>query len=484
MRMSGLAIVLILGCLWLAGCGGDEPDELAYWERTVGGIDAGFGATPTPAGVYASTPLASSLDDSQLPGESSLAVFMPRPGNQRTQSSCVGWAVAYLKTYQEKKEEDWDQNANDHVFSPAFIYNQINGAADNGSFIHEALELIRDVGAVSLARMPYDYLDYTTPPSQRDIDEAAKYRIQEFRRVNNSISQIKAQLVTGSPVVLGIDMDTSLWHLREDEVYDRYGQGELGAHAICLVGYDDAIAAYKFINSWGSGWAGDGYGWVSYGWVTQHGSERYVAIDLPNDHVSPPDDGDDPVDPPDDPDPDVGPPKPGDVTVYTSADAMVTAQLPDNNYGRIAGVDLAVDADDTSWVYMKFDIRDAIAAAGGVHRPRRAGLTMRFRGEGEPVRGVAYRAGAPWNEGSITWNNKPLKVGGGVSFTVPGDHPENQAGDFTFDILDLADAWFAGSPNNGVVMWLDRPTNPNKAYLLDVQSRETHPERLSLEIDF
>ena len=46
---------------------------------------------------------------------------------QGSQSSCVGWAVAYsLKTYQERLDQKWALNTYDHIFSPAYIYNQIN----------------------------------------------------------------------------------------------------------------------------------------------------------------------------------------------------------------------------------------------------------------------------------------------------------------------------------------------------------------------
>jgi hypothetical protein len=68
-----------------------------------------------------------------LPKSADLSDKMPPVGNQGKQSSCVAWTVAYaLKSYQERDEEKWEimersgQLNQDHVFSPAFIYNQIN----------------------------------------------------------------------------------------------------------------------------------------------------------------------------------------------------------------------------------------------------------------------------------------------------------------------------------------------------------------------
>ena len=41
----------------------------------------------------------------------------------------------------------------------------------------------------------------------------------------------------------------------------------MGRHGICLIGYDDEKEAFKFINSWGTNWGIDGYGWISYDFV-------------------------------------------------------------------------------------------------------------------------------------------------------------------------------------------------------------------------
>jgi hypothetical protein len=61
----------------------------------------------------------------------------------------VGWATAYaLKRYQEAIEIGWPLNTRADIFSPAFVYNQINRGQDQGSLISDALNLIvRDGGS-------------------------------------------------------------------------------------------------------------------------------------------------------------------------------------------------------------------------------------------------------------------------------------------------------------------------------------------------
>ena len=46
--------------------------------------------------------------------------------------SCVGWALGYaIKTYQERVELGWSLEPPEHRFSPAYVYNQLNGGHDD-----------------------------------------------------------------------------------------------------------------------------------------------------------------------------------------------------------------------------------------------------------------------------------------------------------------------------------------------------------------
>ncbi|NJD06648.1 MAG: hypothetical protein FIA97_09140 [Methylococcaceae bacterium] len=79
-----------------------------------------------------------------------LSSSFPSPGDQGQQGSCVAWATGYaLKSYQEGVEMQWSLNTTSHLFSPAFIYNQVNGGQDGGSQIYDALDLIIAKGAAT-----------------------------------------------------------------------------------------------------------------------------------------------------------------------------------------------------------------------------------------------------------------------------------------------------------------------------------------------
>lgn len=202
-----------------------------------------------------------------LPRNVDLSNNFPIPGNQGQQGSCVGWATAYaLKSYQERMEEGWSLNAREHLFSPAFIYNQINGGRNNGSSIKKALELIIDKGAATLATMPYNQYDYTTQPNPTSFQEAANFKAQSLKRADSTLT-IKKSLANRQPVVVGISVYNSLMQLKGSNAVYNSADGELqGGHAVTIVGYDDDKfgGAFKIINSWGTDWGDEGYFWLPY----------------------------------------------------------------------------------------------------------------------------------------------------------------------------------------------------------------------------
>jgi hypothetical protein len=235
-----------------------------------------------------------------LPPAVDLSANLPPPGNQGRQNSCVGWTVAYaLKSYQEKIEEgvsffDSSGKINPRrVFSPAFIYNQINNGRDGGSSFISALNLLSSQGAATWADMPYSENDYLSKPSRTTISRAKPYRIDYWRRVNvRDVKEVKAQLNAGYPVMAGVKTDEGFNNAGRGFIWQSTMGQVRGAHAILLVGYNDSRRAFKLINSYGALWGDSGYGWVEYTHFTRVASEGYVAKDAINPRrrtdVSPP----------------------------------------------------------------------------------------------------------------------------------------------------------------------------------------------------
>lgn len=213
-----------------------------------------------------------------LPSSVDYTNKMPSVKSQGSTSSCTSWATGYYyKSYQESLEERWDINQN--TFSPMFLYSmQCRNYSQPWSFI-AAWETMNRYGCSKYNTMPFvdltgsnekgDYSGYTIPSAA--TTEALGYRCGERSQLEG-LSQVK-QALTRGPVLLGINKYSnthlsSSWHPSPENNYITYDAGNSNVgHAILCVGYDDSkfgSGALKFINSWGSSWAIDGFSYIRY----------------------------------------------------------------------------------------------------------------------------------------------------------------------------------------------------------------------------
>jgi hypothetical protein len=231
---------------------------------------------------YRSIPLASAFMRGDLPSRKDLSSWFPVPGDQGAQSSCVGWAVAYgLKTYQEAVERKVRPTLST-TFSPSYIYNQIKGGGcQAGSHIYDALNLVRSEGVAPMSEFRYDARSCDTEPDTATKNVARPFTIADWRRVDISNEvEVKSQITSGFPVVIGMYIDHSFQNLSGNNVY-RGRTGPLtGGHAMVVVGYDDGRGAYKVLNSWGASWGDGGFGWISYNAFANQVREAYTAQDV------------------------------------------------------------------------------------------------------------------------------------------------------------------------------------------------------------
>ncbi|MBN2466268.1 C1 family peptidase [candidate division WOR-3 bacterium] len=202
---------------------------------------------------------------------------VPPIGNQGNQGSCVSWATAYYHRSQlEYRERHWDLTDPHHQFSPAFVYNQVNGGADLGSGFVNA-SLVCEQGCASMADCPYSQMDYVTWPSESAYSHAIPFRCQDWAwfDVTDTIglNVIKQLLCNGSSAVLTIKVWGNFDNIQlYNNTYcasDRTGNNR-GGHGVCVVGYDDTLTtndgpgAFRLTNSWGTGWGDVGFWWMSY----------------------------------------------------------------------------------------------------------------------------------------------------------------------------------------------------------------------------
>jgi len=246
--------------------------------------------------------------------------WFPPIGNQGIEGSCVSWATGYyVKTFQEAYEHDWDLSGcswqsrgyggyygypstsyQDKIFSPDFIYHQVNDGEDNGSYYSDNMDLLENIGCATWKEMPYYQLDSnpydshcgdsTSWPSEAAWREAPLYRSKTgytYQWVDGTfgtINDLKDIISNTKLAVISINANKfSSLDVNDLWTTDSYTSTSRN-HANTVVGYDDSYGpytedgatkygAFKVANSWGTGgWenVSDGFYWISYAVMQQY----------------------------------------------------------------------------------------------------------------------------------------------------------------------------------------------------------------------
>jgi C1A family cysteine protease len=187
--------------------------------------------------------------------------------------SCTANAIAGAYHYDEIKQSE------PQVFTPSrlFIYyneRKIEGTidTDSGAEIRDGIKSINDVGVCSEDVWPYDITKFTVCPSDICYTNAKTHHSVEYKRVEQTLDQLKQCLVEGYPFVFGFEVYSSF---ESPEVASsgnmpipKDGEELLGGHAVCAVGFDDNKQVFIVRNSWGEIWGDKGYFYMPYAYIT------------------------------------------------------------------------------------------------------------------------------------------------------------------------------------------------------------------------
>jgi C1A family cysteine protease len=169
----------------------------------------------------------------------------------------------------------WSYSAN--IFSPEYVYNQINVSdCASGAYVIDGLNLLKNKGTCLWVTLPYSSTNGCDASLATPFDSyAANYKIAGYSTVALTMDAIKNQLALGKAVIVAGPVDRNFMYLASGAVLTKR-KGSLGGHCYCVVGYDDAKSAFKFLNSWGPNWATAGYGYIHYNYLTQWWQEAYI----------------------------------------------------------------------------------------------------------------------------------------------------------------------------------------------------------------
>lgn len=249
----------------------------------------------------------------QLKHAIDLSERFPTPGMQGyTQGSCAAWSVAYgLMSYLKQRQTRWsllnpDRSVNrSRVFSPAFLYNELNGDPEcrSGIFLNEAMQYAVSVGGLFYQQFPYNPSSCSRRATTLEKKIAQNNLLLSFNKVFDACDppygrqvdpvEIKAQLNDSNAVVIGVHLDQSF-------IYGSYGNRRAGPgqpiiwdvfqrntkidtayHAMVCVGYNDTLGAFKVMNSWDTGFGNNGFVWIAEPVFREAVKEAYVGFMQP-----------------------------------------------------------------------------------------------------------------------------------------------------------------------------------------------------------
>ncbi|MRB60562.1 hypothetical protein GH880_23930 [Bacillus thuringiensis] len=200
---------------------------------------------------------------------------------QGKKQTCVGFACAAMKEYQELKERKRYTQ-----LSPLYLYQkckEIDNISDEGTHPRVAVRILQKQGICEEHYCPYN-TEESVPPKPGADENALQYIIQAYAQLTN-VPAMKRSLAVNGPFVAGLPISMTDWlvlasqqggviPMPKDKNSLKFG------HAVCIVGYDDEKQVFKFQNSWGPKWGDKGFGYLSYNYMETYGKEAYGATDF------------------------------------------------------------------------------------------------------------------------------------------------------------------------------------------------------------
>lgn len=200
----------------------------------------------------------------------------PAVYDQGQLGSCTANAICAAYEFDEMKEQE------EKVFTPSrlFVYyneREMEGHVDedSGAEIRDGIKSIATVGVCPESEWDYDISKFTEKPPAECYETAKKHKSVEYKRVAQSLEQLKACLIEGFPIVFGFLVYESFESpdVAKTGVMTMPGRHEqvLGGHAVVCVGFDDDKKCFVIRNSWGTTWGDKGYFYMPYDYMTNVG---------------------------------------------------------------------------------------------------------------------------------------------------------------------------------------------------------------------
>ena len=187
--------------------------------------------------------------------------------------SCTANAIAGAIQYEQMRQKEHKP------FTPSRLFIYYNErvmehtvSQDAGAQIRDGIKSVNHIGACPETDWPYVIANFAKKPPTKAFSDAKLGKALTYRRVVQTLDQMRACLAAGTPIVLGI----SVYESFESPQVAKTGavplpsnsEKLLGGHAVLVVGYHDSEQRFIMRNSWGTGWGMHGYFTIPYAYLT------------------------------------------------------------------------------------------------------------------------------------------------------------------------------------------------------------------------
>lgn len=230
-------------------------------------------------------------DYTVLPRAYSLYKYCPVVKSQSQYGTCTSWATAYAaRTIAEAVKYGWTDKAKitNEAFSPLFVYALIkdpyayDSDCQEGTSIHKALQVMKERGVPKFSSFSVLCANHI---SDELMQKAKPFRIDDYFTLfsitcvdaSEKIRKVKKALSEDCPVVIAMHIPYSFFYAEHTWNGQDVDPAKHGYHAMCVIGYDDAMqgGAFQIMNSWGTDWGENGFVWVKYNEFAKYVDQAY-----------------------------------------------------------------------------------------------------------------------------------------------------------------------------------------------------------------
>jgi C1A family cysteine protease len=197
------------------------------------------------------------------------------PYDQGDLGSCTANAIGAAIEYQQGRqgmEETFTPSRLFIYYNERVVLNTVN--SDSGAMLRDGLKSVSKEGVPPEELWPYDISEFKKKPPKSVYTTAAERKVLLFRRVNQSLNDMRVVLSLEFPFVFGFTVFKSFMSkevantgvVPMPTAADR-SAGIQGGHAVLAVGFDDDEQHFIVLNSWGKKWGDKGYFYMPYAYL-------------------------------------------------------------------------------------------------------------------------------------------------------------------------------------------------------------------------